>query len=115
MDRQWLGNFVLASQRLYPGMYHGTGIHGRVTAGIPETQLQNHRAQRGPGEQSQQVGCGHRGDSGPQGEISGWLEGAEAVPAHCAAAEVVHDVQTEERLPACPPRRAGRLASLGMT
>ena len=69
MDRRRLGDLVFASQGLHAGVHHGTGLHGRAAAGIREAQLQDHRAERGPGEQPQQVGRGHRRDAGPQGEI----------------------------------------------
>ncbi len=46
MDGRWLGHLVLASQGLYPGLHHGTGLHGRAAAGIREAQLQDHRLER---------------------------------------------------------------------
>ena len=45
------------------------GYMARPGAGIREAQHQDHRPQRGPGDQPRQVGGGHRGDAGPQGEL----------------------------------------------
>ena len=56
MDGQRLGRLVFEPQGLYPGVHHGSGLYGRAAPGIREAQLQDHRAERGRGDQSQQVG-----------------------------------------------------------
>jgi thioredoxin-dependent peroxiredoxin len=44
MDRQRLGHFVFEPE----DFVQDDRVHGRVAARIPEAQLQNHRAERGP-------------------------------------------------------------------
>ena len=46
------------------------GYMAGLAARIRQTQHQDHRPQRRPRDQPQQVGSGHRGDPGPQGELS---------------------------------------------
>ena len=50
MDRQRLGHSVFASQGLYPVCTTELGYMAGLAAGIRQAQLQNHRAERGPGQ-----------------------------------------------------------------
>ena len=46
------------------------GYMAGLATGIRQTKLQDHRAERRPGGQPRQMESGHRGDAGPQGELS---------------------------------------------
>lgn len=68
MDWPGLGDSVLASEGLYPGLHDGTGLHGAAATGIRQPELQGDRAQRGSGEQSWKVGRRYRRDQGSKVE-----------------------------------------------
>ena len=71
---EWIGNgwavSVLTPERLHARLHNRAWLHGRIEPRVRQTELQNYRAKRGPGEQSRKVGRGHRRDSGPQSELS---------------------------------------------
>ena len=53
VDRQRLGDPVLAPQGLHAGVHHRARLHGRPEAGVRQAQLQDHRPQRRPGGRPQ--------------------------------------------------------------
>ena len=52
-----------------PVLHHRARLHGRPEAGVRETQLQGDRAEHRLGGRSRGVVEGHRGDSGPRGQL----------------------------------------------
>ena len=70
VDRRRLGDPVFAPEGFYSGLHHRTRLHGGTAARICQAQYQDYRVKRGPGEQPRKMGCRHRRDPGPQGELS---------------------------------------------
>src|SRR5216117_2616757 len=66
---EWMGNFVFPPERFHSREHHRARLHGGLAARIRQAQYQNYRAERRPGDRSQKVVSGYRGDAGAQGEL----------------------------------------------
>ena len=64
-----LGDPVLAPEGLHAGVHDRARLHGQDRARVHQAQRQADRPLGRPGRQPQQVGQGHRGDAGREGQL----------------------------------------------
>src|SRR6266702_2361291 len=58
-----MGDPLLASQGLHPGLHDRARLHGEAQARVRQAQHQDHRLEYRSGERPQELGQGHPGDA----------------------------------------------------